>query len=85
MRKPTMWFPRISLTQSGLYKHRRWLETGNFGFRKQRNCTIGIAKTKVMISFAVTAPLFSHMQNVSFLMTQLICHSTITLQLYTCK
>ena len=25
------------------YKHRRWLEAGNFGFRKQRNCTILVA------------------------------------------
>ena len=40
-------------TQTGLYKHRRWLETGNFGFRKMRNCTICVAKTKALISFAV--------------------------------
>ena len=40
-------------TQTGLYKHRR-LEVGNFGFRKKRNCTIRVAKTKAMISFAVT-------------------------------
>ena len=44
-------------TQTGLYKHRRWLETGNFGFRKMRNCTIRVAKTKALISFAVTAKL----------------------------
>ena len=25
-------------TQTGLYSHRRWLEAGNFGFRKKRNC-----------------------------------------------
>ena len=25
---------RPGLTQTGLYKHRRWLEAGNFGFRK---------------------------------------------------
>ena len=31
--KPTMWFQNRS-TQTGLYKHRRWLETGNFVFRK---------------------------------------------------
>ena len=29
----------------------------NFGFRKKRNCTIRIAKTKALISFAVTANL----------------------------
>ena len=44
-------------TQTGLYKHRRWLEAGNFGFRKKRNCTIRVAKTKALISFAVTAKL----------------------------
>ena len=32
----------------------RWLEAGNFGFR---NCTIHAAKTKVLISFPVTAKL----------------------------
>ena len=43
--------------QIRLYSHRRWLETGNFGFRKQRDCTIQVAKTKALISFAVTAKL----------------------------
>ena len=28
-----------------------------FGFRKKRNCTIRVAKTKALISFAVTAKL----------------------------
>ena len=44
-------------TQTGLYSHRRWLEAGNFGFRKQMNCTIRVAITKALISFAVTAKL----------------------------
>ena len=35
----------------------RWLEAGNFGFRKERNCTIRVAKTKALMSFAVTAKL----------------------------
>ena len=45
------------------HKPGRWSEDGNFGFRKKRDCTIRIAKTKalisfaVMISFAVTAKL----------------------------
>ena len=39
------------------HKHRRWLEAGNFGFRKQRNCTTHVGKTKAMISFAVTVKL----------------------------
>ena len=46
-------------TQVGLYSHRRWLETGNFGFRKKRICTIRVAKTKALINFAVTAKLIS--------------------------
>ena len=44
-------------TQTGLYSHRKWLEAGNFGFRKKRDCTIHVAKTKALISFAVTAKL----------------------------
>ena len=44
-------------TQTGLYSYRRWLEASNFGFRKKRDCTIRIAKTKAQISFAVTAKL----------------------------
>ena len=43
--------------KTGLYSHRRRLETWNFGFRKQRDCTIQLAKTKALISFAVTAKL----------------------------
>ena len=33
-------------TQTGLYKHRRWLEAENFGFKKQRNFAIRVVKTK---------------------------------------
>ena len=40
-----------------MYSHRRWIEAGNFGFRKKRNCTIRVAKSKVLISFPVTAKL----------------------------
>ena len=47
---------RPGLTQTGQYSHRRLLEAGNFGFKK-RNCTIHVAKTKALISFAVTAKL----------------------------
>ena len=46
-------------TKIRLYSHKRWLEDGNFGFRKKRNCTIPVAKTKALISFAVTAKLIS--------------------------
>ena len=44
-------------TGIGLYSHRRWLEAGNFGFRKKRDCTIYVAKSKMLISYAVTAKL----------------------------
>ena len=50
-------FPTRSDTNRAAYSHRRWLETWNFGFRKQRDCTIQVAKTKALISFAVTAKL----------------------------
>ena len=33
------------------------LEAGNFGFRKKRICAILVAKTKALISFAITAKL----------------------------
>ena len=55
--KPGLRDFRPGPTQTGLYSHRKWLEAGNFGFRKQRNCTIRVAKTKALISFAVTAKL----------------------------
>ena len=48
---------RPGQTQTGLYSQRSRLEAGNFGFRKKRNCTICIAKTKALISFAVTMKL----------------------------
>ena len=40
-------------TQTGLCSLRRQLEAGNFGFRKKRDCTFGVAKTKALISFTV--------------------------------
>ena len=48
---------QTGLTQTEMYKHRRWLEAGNFEFRKQRKSTIRVAKTKMLISFDVTAKL----------------------------
>ena len=56
MRKPTIWVS-TSPTQTKLYNHRRRLEVSNFGFKKNRNCTICVAKSKAVISFAVTAKL----------------------------
>ena len=37
-------------SQIGLYSLGRWLGTGNFGFRKLRNGTIRVGKTKALIS-----------------------------------
>ena len=59
MRKPTFWFLTWSDTNQAvqLQKMARGL---NFGFRKQRDCSIYVAilaKTKALISFAVTAKL----------------------------
>ena len=34
------------LTQTRLYSHWRWLEAGNFVFRKKRYCTIQVTKNK---------------------------------------
>ena len=48
---------RPGLTQTGLYSHRRWLGAGNFGFRKKWDRTIRVAKTKALISCAVTTQL----------------------------
>ena len=48
---------RPGSTQTGLYNHRRLLEAWNFGFKKKRDCTIYVAKTKVLISSAVTTQL----------------------------
>ena len=48
---------RPGLTQTRLCSHRSRLEARNFGFKKKRDCTIYVAKTKALISFAVTAKL----------------------------
>ena len=55
--KSGLWRFRPGPTQTSLYSHRKRLEAGNFGFRKKRNCTIRVVKTKALISFAVTAKL----------------------------
>ena len=44
-------------TQTGLNSHSRWLDASDFKFRKRRNCSFYIAKTKALISCAVTAQL----------------------------
>ena len=51
-----MWFSNRSNTNQAV-RHRRRLESWNFGFRKYRYCNIRVAKTKALISFAFTAKL----------------------------
>ena len=58
-------------TQTGLYSDRRLIEASNFGFRKYLDCAIYKAKTKALISCAVTAQLILHMLKAGFLMTRL--------------
>ena len=71
---------RSVLTPTGLCNHRSRLEACNFGFKKKMDYTICVAKTKTLISCAVSAQLicvfvclFSHMQIVGFLMQGLNC------------
>ena len=61
-----------SRTQTSQHSHRSRLKAWNFRFRKKRGCTICVAKTKALISCAVTASLIWHMQIVGFLMQWLI-------------
>ena len=80
---------RTGPTQTGLYSNRRGLEVCNFGFRKKRYCTIRLAKTKALISFAVTANLicvfvfayaksrFSHNEAHLMLSALLVCAENI--------
>ena len=44
-------------TQIRLRRLRKWLEAWNFVFRKERDCTICVVKTKALISFTVTTKL----------------------------
>ena len=48
---------RPGLTQTVLYIYRSKLEAWKFGFKKKRDCSILAARTKVLISCAVTAQL----------------------------
>ena len=47
-------------TQTELYCNRRWLEACNFVCRKKKDCTIRLAKTMALISFAYAKSRFSH-------------------------
>ena len=55
--KTCLWGFQPGPTQTGLYGHRRLLETLKLGIREYRDCTIYVAKTKVLISCVVTAQL----------------------------
>ena len=48
---------RPGTTQTDLYSYKSRLEALNFRFKKKRDCTICVAKTKTLISCAVTAQL----------------------------
>ena len=56
MIKPTMWVLTRSGTKNGMFSHRNRLEAPNFVFLKtKRGCIMCVAKTKTLISCAVTA------------------------------
>ena len=48
-----MWFPNRSDINQAAQSQKQ----ANFRFKKKRKCTIRVAKTKALISFAVTAKL----------------------------
>ena len=56
MRNRSSGFPTRSDTNRAVQSQRMAIKC-NFAFRKQRNCTSYVAKTKALISFAVTAKL----------------------------
>ena len=56
MRKPTFWFPTWSDTNR-VAQPQKISRDLDFGFGKKRDCTIRVAKTKALISFADTAKL----------------------------
>ena len=48
-----MWLPnRSDINQTVLVQ--KMAKAGKFGFSKKRDCAVGVAKTKALISFAVT-------------------------------
>ena len=56
MRKPTFWFPTSSDTNQAVQLHKIARDL-KFRFRKKRDRTINVAKTKALITFVVTAKL----------------------------
>ena len=57
---PQIWSFKASFaTQTDLYSLKNRLEAWNFGFKKRRDCTIRVVKTKALISVQLLhAPLF---------------------------
>ena len=51
-----MWFPNRSDTNQAV-QSQKMARSLNFGVKERRNCIIRVAKTKALISFAVTAKL----------------------------
>ena len=49
---------KAGLTQTGLCSHSSRLEARDLGFERKKNCTFCVAKTKTLISCAITAQLF---------------------------
>ena len=62
MRKPTIWVLTRSDTNRPVLSQKKARSLRLNGFKKKRDCTICVAKTKTQISWS--APLFAHMQNV---------------------
>ena len=54
--KPTMWFPNRSDTNRFVQAQKR-ARSLKFRVKVEEDCTIRVAKTKALISFAVTAKL----------------------------
>ena len=53
-----MWFPnRFDTDTNRSVQSQKMARSLNFGFKKKRKCTIRVAKTKTLISFAVAAKL----------------------------
>ena len=75
MRKPTFWFSTWSDADWAVRPQK--MDNGlKFGFRKQRGCTIYVAKTVSAVSQfprKLICVFVLHMQNVDFHMTRLIC------------
>ena len=72
MRKPTFWYPTWSDTNQAV-QVQKMVRSLKVWIKKVEVLYYLCGETKALISFAVSASLFSHKQNVGFLMTRLIC------------